>query len=71
MLINYINAQVFCLLFFFFISDSVQLSVILIFGKKKRVELRTKQIYNNMHHLQKKQNSIDIESLQTKLRWFK
>lgn len=47
MLINYINAQ-----FFNIIWDSIQLSVTLIFGKR-RVEFRTKELYDNMHHMQK------------------
>lgn len=52
MLINYINAQFFNIR----IWDSVQLSVTLIFGKKKKKkkELNSVQeLYNNMHHMQK------------------
>lgn len=52
MLINYINAQFFNIR----IWDSVQLSVTLIFGKKKQKknELNSGQeLYNNMHHMQK------------------
>lgn len=65
MLINYINAHVFCFNFFF-ISDSVQLNVILIFGKKKK-ELNSGQSkYTIICTICK--NSNDIESLQTKLK---
>lgn len=45
------------------IWDSVQLHLILIFGKKKGAEIiRTEQIYiNNMHHLKKNSDEVEID----------